>query len=98
MLRIGVLTGGGDVPGLNPCIKQIVNRAVDAGHEVYGIRRGWGGLLNYNTDVVQRGKVQLGHAAHQDSGAHGRPHGRHVPAHLAHESRKCARQPGARTF
>jgi 6-phosphofructokinase 1 len=50
MLRIGVLTGGGDVPGLNPCIKQIVNRAVDAGHEVYGIRRGWGGLLNYNPD------------------------------------------------
>ncbi len=51
MLRIGVLTGGGDVPGLNPCIKQIVNRAVDAGHEVYGIRRGWGGLLNYNPDA-----------------------------------------------
>jgi 6-phosphofructokinase 1 len=50
MLRIGVLTGGGDVPGLNPCIKQIVNRAIDAGHEVYGIRRGWGGLLNYNPD------------------------------------------------
>ena len=51
MLRIGVLTGGGDVPGLNPCIKQIVNRAVDAVHEVYGFRRGWGGLLKYNTDL-----------------------------------------------
>jgi len=50
MLRIGVLTGGGDVPGLNPCIKQIVNRAVDAGHEVYGIRRGWAGLMDYNLD------------------------------------------------
>ncbi len=47
MLRIGVLTGGGDVPGLNPCIKQIVYRAEDAGHEIVGIRRGWGGLLNY---------------------------------------------------
>jgi 6-phosphofructokinase len=51
MLRIGVLTGGGDVPGLNPCIKQIVNRAVDAGHEVYGIRRGWAGLMDYNVDA-----------------------------------------------
>lgn len=50
MLRIGVLTGGGDVPGLNPCIKQIVYRAVDAGHEVLGIRRGWAGLLNYNPE------------------------------------------------
>jgi 6-phosphofructokinase len=48
MLRIGVLTGGGDVPGLNPCIKQIVYRAEDAGHEIYGIRRGWAGLLEYD--------------------------------------------------
>jgi 6-phosphofructokinase len=48
MLRIGVLTGGGDVPGLNPCIKQIVYRAEDAGHEIYGIRRGWAGLLDYD--------------------------------------------------
>jgi len=49
-MRIGILTGGGDVPGLNPCIKAIVNRAVDAGHEVIGIRRGWGGLLLVNRD------------------------------------------------
>src|SRR4029079_7704612 len=49
-MRIGILTGGGDVPGLNPCIKAVVNRAVDAGMEVVGIRRGWGGLLNYNPD------------------------------------------------
>ena len=49
-MRIGILTGGGDVPGLNPCIKAVVNRAEDAGMEVYGIRRGWGGLLNYNLD------------------------------------------------
>ncbi len=50
MLRIGVLTGGGDVPGLNPCIKQIVYRAEDAGHEIYGIRRGWAGLMDYVLD------------------------------------------------
>ncbi len=49
-MRIGVLTGGGDVPGLNPCIKALVNRAVDEGYEVIGIRRGWWGLLNYNPD------------------------------------------------
>jgi ATP-dependent phosphofructokinase / diphosphate-dependent phosphofructokinase len=49
-MRIGILTGGGDVPGLNPCIKAVVNRCADAGIEVVGIRRGWGGLLNYNLD------------------------------------------------
>jgi 6-phosphofructokinase 1 len=49
-MRIGILTGGGDVPGLNPCIKTVVNRAEDAGMTVTGIRHGWGGLLNYNPD------------------------------------------------
>jgi 6-phosphofructokinase 1 len=49
-MRIAILTGGGDVPGLNPCIKAVVNRAVDAGYEVFGIRRGWAGLLYYNPD------------------------------------------------
>ncbi|MFN2556503.1 MAG: 6-phosphofructokinase [Nitriliruptorales bacterium] len=44
-MRIGILTGGGDVPGLNPCIKAVVNRVMDDGHEVIGIRRGWAGLL-----------------------------------------------------
>ncbi len=47
-MKIGILTGGGDVPGLNPCIKAVVNRAIDEGHTVLGIRRGWSGLLNYN--------------------------------------------------
>src|SRR3990172_1684362 len=47
-MRIGILTGGGDVPGLNPCIKGVVYRAVDNGAEVIGIRRGWGGLLEYD--------------------------------------------------
>ncbi len=49
-MRIGVLTGGGDVPGLNPCIKALVNRAISEGHEPIGIRRGWRGLLFYNPD------------------------------------------------
>lgn len=47
-MRIGILTGGGDVPGLNPCIKAVVNHAVENGVSVVGIRRGWGGLLNLN--------------------------------------------------
>lgn len=47
-MKIGILTGGGDVPGLNPCIKAVVDRAIDEGHEVVGVRRGWGGLLNLN--------------------------------------------------
>jgi 6-phosphofructokinase 1 len=49
-MRIGILTGGGDVPGLNACIKAVVNRVVNEGHEVVGIRKGWGGLLTANPD------------------------------------------------
>ena len=47
---VAVLTGGGDVPGLNPCIKALVYRAASEGMRVLGIRRGWGGLLHYNPD------------------------------------------------
>ena len=47
---IGLLTGGGDVPGLNPCMKAVVLSALEAGYQVIGIRKGWGGLLNYNLD------------------------------------------------
>ena len=49
-MRIGILTGGGDVPGLNPCIKAVVNRVVGEGHDVVGIRRGWAGLVDANPD------------------------------------------------
>jgi len=49
-MRIGILTGGGDVPGLNPAIKTVTYRGVSEGHEVIGIRRGWMGLLHYNPD------------------------------------------------
>jgi 6-phosphofructokinase len=45
-LRIGILTGGGDVPGLNAVIKSVVYRATEIGYEVYGIRRGWEGLTH----------------------------------------------------
>lgn len=45
---IAILTGGGDVPGLNPCIKALVYRASSEGLRILGIKRGWAGLLNYN--------------------------------------------------
>ncbi len=48
--RIGILTGGGDVPGLNVAIKAAVLRAVDRGIEVVGLRRGWMSVLNLNPD------------------------------------------------
>lgn len=47
---IGILTGGGDVPGLNPCMKAVVMSALESGYRMVGIRKGWGGLLNYNLD------------------------------------------------
>jgi 6-phosphofructokinase 1 len=49
-MRIGICTGGGDVPGLNPCIKAVVNRVADGGHEVVGLRRGWAALLESDPD------------------------------------------------
>ena len=48
--RIGILTGGGDVPGLNAVIKNVVYRATDNGIEVVGIRRGWEGLTHVNLE------------------------------------------------
>src|SRR2546429_8166925 len=47
---IAILTGGGDVPGLNPAIRAITIRALREGYRVMGIRRGWAGLVDYNRD------------------------------------------------
>ena len=49
--RIGILTGGGDVPGLNSVIKSVVYRATELGHEVVGIRKGWQGLTHADPSV-----------------------------------------------
>ena len=49
-MRIGILTGGGDVPGLNPAIKAFTNRMDEAGHTVLGLRRGWGAVLRIDPD------------------------------------------------
>ncbi len=48
--RIGILTGGGDVPGLNSVIKEVVYRGTENRCEVVGIRRGWEGLTHLNPD------------------------------------------------
>ena len=67
-MKIGVLTGGGDAPGLNAALKAVVTKANEFGYEVIGIRRGWAGLLDLdtlplNTDTVEeihsRGGVLL---------------------------------------
>jgi 6-phosphofructokinase 1 len=47
---IGILTGGGDVPGLNPAIRAVTVRALREGYRVLGIRRGWAGLIEFNRD------------------------------------------------
>ena len=48
--KIGILTGGGDVPGLNPAIRAITIRAIREGYEVIGIRRGWAGMIEMKRD------------------------------------------------
>jgi ATP-dependent phosphofructokinase / diphosphate-dependent phosphofructokinase len=48
--RIGILTGGGDVPGLNSVIKEVVYRGTENDCEIVGIRRGWEGLTHLNLD------------------------------------------------
>ena len=48
--RIGILTGGGDVPGLNSVIKSVVYRATENKCDVIGIRNGWEGLTHCNLD------------------------------------------------
>ncbi|MEJ5370022.1 MAG: 6-phosphofructokinase [Bryobacteraceae bacterium] len=60
--RIAILTGGGDVPGLNAVIKQVTYRGCSMGYEVLGIRRGWEGLTHLNLDdpaSVSRYTLQL---------------------------------------
>jgi len=53
--RIAVLTGGGDVPGLNAVIKSVVYRATEMGHQVIGIRRGWEGLTHVQPELPDGG-------------------------------------------
>ena len=58
---IGILTGGGDVPGLNPAIRAVTFRAIREGYDVIGIRRGWAGLVDFIPDknVDNSNNIQL---------------------------------------
>ncbi len=55
--KIGVLTGGGDCPGLNPVIRAVVRKALASGIEVVGIRNGWKGLVTLDTMPLDLGSV-----------------------------------------
>jgi 6-phosphofructokinase 1 len=56
-MRIAVLTGGGDAPGLNAAIRAVVRKALDLGHEVVGVRNGWLGMIEGNTFTLTRENV-----------------------------------------
>src|SRR5437773_926348 len=68
-MRIGVLTGGGDCPGLNPAIRGFVLKAISLGHECLGFQNGWKGLVDGTCrplgvrdveDVIATGGTMLG--------------------------------------
>ena len=55
--RIGVLTSGGDAPGMNAAVRSVVRSALDRGIECIGIRRGWSGLINGDFYRMDSGSV-----------------------------------------
>lgn len=57
MARIGVLTGGGDCPGLNSVIRAVVRKGINEGYEVIGIKNGWKGLIDNDTDLLNLNSV-----------------------------------------
>jgi len=57
--RIGVLTSGGDAPGMNPCVRAVVRTALYHGIECYGIRRGWAGLIT--GDIIRLDEKSISH-------------------------------------
>ena len=94
---IGILTGGGDVPGLNPAIRGVTLRALHEGYQVIGIRHGWAGLVdmvrekdydnsdNYlvlTEDVVDKAGRTGGTFLHSSRTNPGRVGKSSVPAHL----------------
>ena len=58
-MRIAILTGGGDVPGLNPCIKAVTMGALSQGWDVVGFKRGWAGPLEYDLSNPDAAREQL---------------------------------------
>ena len=56
-MKIGVLTSGGDAPGMNAAIRAVVRCGIDAGMEVYGIKRGFDGLLDGEIEQMSLSSV-----------------------------------------
>jgi ATP-dependent phosphofructokinase / diphosphate-dependent phosphofructokinase len=94
---IGILTGGGDVPGLNPAIRAVTIRAIREGYKVIGIKRGWGGMVdiirdkdadnrnNYielSTDIVNKAGRTGGTFLHTSRTNPSKVKKEDVPAHL----------------
>ena len=92
--RIGILTGGGDVPGLNSVIKSVVYRSTALGYSVLGIRRGWEGLthLRPGPELDSEYVRPLDRDEHPDD----RPDRRDVAPHVADQPPDDARLEGAR--
>jgi ATP-dependent phosphofructokinase / diphosphate-dependent phosphofructokinase len=95
---IGILTGGGDVPGLNPAIRAVTIRALREGYQVIGLRRGWAGLVDIirdknhdNSDNFQTLSEELVNRAGRTGGTFlhtsrtnpSQVKKSHIPAHLA---------------
>ncbi len=57
MAKIGILTGGGDCPGLNPVIRAAVRKGVNEGYEIIGIKNGWKGLIENDVISLNLGSV-----------------------------------------
>jgi 6-phosphofructokinase 1 len=94
---IGILTGGGDIPGLNPAIRAVTLRALREGFDVVGIRRGWAGLveivrdadadngacwLSLSEDLVERYGYSGGTFLHSSRTRPSAVPAKDVPAHL----------------
>ena len=73
-MRIGMLTGGGDCPGLNPVIRAVCRRLWEDGHETFGVLNGWRGMIDGEPEAARLGR-DVGDPAHR----------RHDHRHLADE-------------
>jgi ATP-dependent phosphofructokinase / diphosphate-dependent phosphofructokinase len=88
---LAILTGGGDVPGLNPAIRAITIRALREGYRVIGIRRGWAGLIDYVPDRAADNSANIQELDEADVNRAGRTGGtflhtsRTRPSHLPRE-------------
>jgi len=88
---IGILTGGGDVPGLNPAIRAVTIRALREGYRVIGIRRGWAGLVDFDPNEGVQPSKQVAHLTEEVVNRAGRTGGtflhtsRTRPSHLPRE-------------